>query len=119
MVDRSYLKSCAPRSIKAVPVWLADPYGIKATDSTTDIIEEHSKKIRTLINQTPPRPGCVMPVRAAPDQKRKLGAWFASPSKLSGWVGAWSGLQLVWGAGMTVCSPSGPRPPAMKQWAPH
>jgi len=80
--------ACMPDVLHLPPVTVshallmaADTYGIKAGDSTSDIIAQHSKKVRSLINQTPPRPGCVMPVKAAPTQARMLGAWFPSASK--------------------------------------
>lgn len=64
----------------AFPKFGVGPYGVEPNDSTMDIIETHAKRMRSLSNQTPPRPGCVMPIPSKPEG-RPLGAWFASPSE--------------------------------------
>jgi mannan endo-1,4-beta-mannosidase len=57
------------------------PYGVSASDSTTNVIRDHARRLNRLMNQVPPRPGCSYSNATDPAaEPAPLGVWFPNPA---------------------------------------
>lgn len=57
------------------------PYGVSASDSTTEVIRDHARRLNRLMNQVPPRPGCSYSNSSDPaSAPAPLGVWFPDPA---------------------------------------